>query len=529
MRALGKPEKREGVSRGVLAIFIVGILAVACYALAKPIVQKHDFISYCVNNGIPLSKAEDFYSHYKDIVEKFYPAYKSDLLPLLHIYITNATLLNAAKQKVNAELNKDYFFLELSKALYDLNEKGLGDPSLNFLGNLTVAEDKNPVLIFNRTALWNVLNLTEKYPIIVTGLGGKQPIVYEETPILVYIVNDNLNDSKEFPYAAWALTKQASTIAEWLKIDYNQYLTVNRTNYSLREIVNKDFLILANYTRNGKMILGLKPEELLALIPSDHPNKYVIADYWMRQKVLPRSLFYNIWQESMFGWEKYPDFSVHGNGPVLGVYRPEIALKIATDNLNYFDQGHNSVVDVIKNPDKPLAWGWSAKKWIEWYIGIEEFWEHYWPNTYPETKKDITLLLDKGSNIAKINLYIYGKSLASVYGIPKPANNRDEQRNEQSILNAYSVGLPQFDSYTAYPLNTDRAHLIHGEPSFIILPSDISLLYQRSPDELLLNDKTYTLNFLSTRKPGVIKDKVPFCGIDLPDIPEISEYVYYRS
>ncbi|PLJ77218.1 hypothetical protein [Infirmifilum sp. SLHALR2] len=494
------------------------------------------FTFYGLENGFSFSQTRQFFNQYKDLIEKSYPVNKLGILAMLHLYVGNSALLDAAKQKVYSDPNvadKAVTLLQLSKALYDLNERSLSDTSLNFLGNLTAVEG-NPVSAFGRPALWNVLNLTEGNPIIVTGLSKQQPIVYEETPILVYIVNDNLNDSKEFPYAAWALTKQASAIAKWLKVDYNQYLTVNGTKYSLREIVNKDFSTLANYTRKGKMVLGLKPEELLALIPSDHPSRYVIADYWMRQKVLPQSLFYNVWQESVLGWEKYPDFMPHTNGPytpTFKVYRPEIALKIATDNLNYFDQGHNSVVDVIKNPDKPLAYGWSAKEWIRNYrhrlLVSEDPKFNYFPNTSPEGEKDITLLLDKGSNIAKINLYIYGKSLSDrvlgpVYERPKP----EEQRNDQSILNAYSIGLPQFISDTAYPLSTDRAYWVHGEPSFIILPSDISLLYQRSPDELLLNDKTYTLNFLSTRKPAVIKDKVPYCDIFLPDL---SEYVYYKS
>jgi len=420
------------------------------------------FTFYGLENGFSLPQTRQFFNQYKDLIEKSYPVNKLGVLAMLHLYVGNATLLDTAKQKVYSDPNvadKAVTLLQLSKALYDLNEKSLTDTSLNYLKDLTVVEG-NPVSSFGRPALWNVLNLTESNPIVVTGLSNQQPIVYGETPILVYVVNDNLNDSKEFPYAAWALTKQASAIAKWLRIDYNQYLTVNGTKYRLREIVNKDFSTLTDYTRKGKMVLGLKPEELLALIPADHPTRYVIADNWMRQKVLPQSLFYNVWRESVLGWEKYPDFMSHTNGPfspTFKVYRPEIALKIATDNLNYFDQGHNSVVDVIKNPDKPLPDGWSAKKWIRNYVHTL-LWD-YFPNTQAEAEEDINLLLDKGSSIARINLYIYGKSLSDgvlgpVYERPKP----DEQRNDQSILNAYSVGLPQFISDTAYPLNTDRAY-----------------------------------------------------------------------
>ena len=133
------------------------------------------------------------------------------------------------------------------------------------------------------------------------------------------------------------------------------------------------------------------------------------------------------------------------------------------------------------------------------------------------------MLLHNGSKIAKVNLYIYGKSLSDYVLGP---GKYEEERAEQAILNAWSVGLPIYRSHTAYPLNTDRSGWIDGQPSFVITPSDISLLYKRSHDKLLLNDKTYTLNFLSTRKPAVEKDKVPSCGIFLPDL---TWYYYYKK
>jgi len=55
----------------------------------------------------------------------------------------------------------------------------------------------------------------------------------------------------------------------------------------MHAIVARDLATLARYTREGKMILGLKPDELLKLIPSDNPNRLLISENWMRQKVMP--------------------------------------------------------------------------------------------------------------------------------------------------------------------------------------------------------------------------------------------------
>ena len=826
------------------------------------------FTYYSVDHDFGAFEVQNFYEQYKDLIERFYITNKSELMLPLHVYDVNATLLGLAKQKVYADsqvADKAMIFLELSKALYNLNEKSLSGVSLAYLGNLTAFKRCDPIKVFNRSALWNVLNLTEKFPIIIIGLGKKQPIEYGETLILTYIVNNNLNYAKAYPYATWALTKQTSVIDKWLGIKYNQAFDINGTKYTMNAVVNKDFTTIAKYTREEKMLLGLNPDdfiyqrgyislpkpvnssylvgayywvmwntayplghfmdwrdsiytpiggkynstdtrvidwqikwavehgvnflavqfyesqlregfinasylryikfafiapkalqlnivkydfihqidwmskyfsnpsylkvndrpviflliypswvtdeeqklvdlmteaksyikskginpyiigvysipdgnynktylsltklfdavtvynmpniggakapyetllqsyinaynewetqlskERIAYVPNILPgfnntlsyahgtrewlvvrgdatpeqftkmcleakkhtdsklrmvmitawNEYaegsvieptldkgfqyldiikevftessstteyidtpilwedtnknrVIVDNWMRQKVLPQALFYTIWDKAIFAWDKYPtEFASEGSGPVsprFNVLKPSIALKIAIDNLNYFDEGHASVVEIINNLDKPLAYGWSVKKWIKNYAE-QEFWNHF-PQTKNESYKDIWFLIDKGSKIVKANLYIYGKSLSDRVqsALNDKAHNYthwEEERVEQAILNAWSVGLPIYRSFTAYP---DKPGWIHDEPSFTITLSDISLLYQRSSEKLLLNDKTYTLNFLSTRKSAVIKDKVPYCNIFLPDL---TLYVYYKK
>jgi len=111
-------------------------------------------------------------------------------------------------------------------------------------------------------------------------------------------VNDDLKGAKDYPYAVWALVKQAAVIDKWLGIDYTQKFDINGTSHSMRAIVAKDLATLAKYTREGKMILGLTPEELLKLIPSDNPNRLLIADNWMREKVMPQAMLYTIWDKA---------------------------------------------------------------------------------------------------------------------------------------------------------------------------------------------------------------------------------------
>ncbi|PLJ77132.1 hypothetical protein [Infirmifilum sp. SLHALR2] len=105
------------------------------------------FTFYGLENGFSSSQTRQFFNQYKDLIEKSYPVNKLGVLAMLHLYVGNATLLDAAKQKVYSDpsvADKVITLLQLSKVLYDLNEKSLTDTSLNYLKDLTVVEG-NPV------------------------------------------------------------------------------------------------------------------------------------------------------------------------------------------------------------------------------------------------------------------------------------------------------------------------------------------------------------------------------------------------
>jgi len=477
------------------------------------------FVYYGIKNDLPASKVQKFFGNYNDLIKTYYPTNKTDLLVLLNVYSKNATLLDAAKQKVYSDPNvtdKVRIFLELSKALYDLNEKSLSDTSLNFLGNLTDAEGKNPVAVFNRTALWNVLNLTQQHPIIVTGLSGKQPIVYGEAPILVYIVNDNLRDAGDYPYAAWALAKQAYAIGnKWLGINYTQVFDINGTKYDMRSVVNVDFKTLADYTRKGKMLIGLDQKKLVATVPSDHSNNLEIIDNRMRQLVLPQPLFYIIGNETAYAWEKYPDaFRVYSNGPshpLFPVYKPGIALKVATDNIKAIEKLRDLSFNYYTD-----KYGWTAYDILKEQLRIGK---SVWPHAVSEGEKDFELLWHYGSPIAKAALQAYAKAWADVFLSDKPWEEImkfEEKRVGEAVVRLWSLGVPGFIGAICYP----DEHAVHGEITFPLTPYDIKLLYSRSPSKLLAEGDKKTLSYywLASRAESLKEDKTPYAFIFLPSL-----------
>jgi len=58
------------------------------------------FTYYGVKHGFSEAVTQNFYKQYKELVERFYPTNKSEILAPLHVYDINATLLSLAKQKV---------------------------------------------------------------------------------------------------------------------------------------------------------------------------------------------------------------------------------------------------------------------------------------------------------------------------------------------------------------------------------------------------------------------------------------------
>lgn len=176
---------------------------------------KDAYTYWAVKQGVPSSKAKEFYAEYEELVKHLYPGNREELIAPLHVYDLNASLLNTVKQKIYAdELVKDKLrvFLEVSKALYGLHEKSLNDVSIDYLGNLTNYLKANPLNVFDKTVIWNVLNVSERTPIVITGLSKKYWLKGHDTYILTYLVNKT-PESTKYPYVLWALSSQAGEIA----------------------------------------------------------------------------------------------------------------------------------------------------------------------------------------------------------------------------------------------------------------------------------------------------------------------------
>lgn len=528
---------------------------------------KDAFGYYGTKNGFNLTKVFAFYDSYKQVVDKIYiTADRPKLIPSLHVYDSNPDLLKRTYQHISRDSsvkNKEKIFVELNEALYDLelhqmSSSDIKDSSLLYLGNLANYLEKNPAKVFDKDSILRVVDLTQQYPIIYFGLSGKQPIVGEEALILTYVVNDNYEASQEYPYAAWAYAKQGHATLIWLNMNsfdeifgekpfvqefnYTTPLEFNGTKVSLRDVLNKDFQLQYKYAKEGKLLVGLNPEDVLKLVPSDAKNRSEVADFHMRQKALPQALFlialepyytdaqkYNFTGfkgsevSAKYIWEKYPGVmdpgTVNNNGvaqPLIPVFHPEIALYQAYKNLELSDRIYKNLMQVINNPDTPLVYDWSAKKWAIWLANLRP----WFPNTTDEAQKDVALILEKGTKVNKAICLGYALAVSDrVLG----EGTKEEVRVETTIAYLHTLGIPVYRIEIAYPMNSDRARALDGQPSLLATPEDISLLYSRSSDKLAISEHTYSIHYVGTRLPALTKDGSPFGKIFLPDF----SYPYY--
>ena len=315
---------------------------------------KDAFTYYGVEHGIPASKVLHFYNQYKSLVEQFYPSKKSDLLAPLHVYNINASLLAAANQRIKADsniANKAKILVELSKALYDLDEKSLTDVSLSYLANLTAYLNNNPLSNFSKQQLWNVLNLTEKTPIIIRGLSGKYQLNGLDDFILTYLVNNNYKEVKDYPYLLWALAFKSGYIADLInknsptvlpgyhiKVKNFDIMKKYDTNHTYLELVLMRENQILNASKNGLWLIGLKPEKMLPLAG----NNKLTVDLWMLKVSLPFSI---ISGDALKG-----DWIVYVYPDIYKNYPEKAALLVFADNLKamnkmqkmFWDYQHNA-------------------------------------------------------------------------------------------------------------------------------------------------------------------------------------------
>ncbi len=492
---------------------------------------KDAFIYFSVKNGFNVTDALNFYNNYTSLVKKFYMSDRSGVLKTMELWKDNSTLLSKSDEIVEKNdviKDKELVLLNMAKSLYDIGKDELRDWSIWYLSNFTNYKGDEVAKEFKN--LSDVLNYTDREKIALSGL-NKEWVNGSETEILAYLIMDDKKYAYLYPYAVWALVKQAGIISKWLGLNYTDKLSFNGTNYSMREIVNEDFRKIANYTKSGDMVLGLKPEELLNLIPSNNSHKNRIADNWMREKLLPQAMFYTIWPKAIFAWEVYKDFAWTGevgNGPSVPwfkVFRPEVALKVAADNIKAFEKLHNDSVYLINHPDEEFQIGHVKKTAYQLVRDEIYYMGNYFPHTVNESLKDFKLLYNNGSEIAKIGILMYGKALADelVYSNNGTNGSRfDEIRVEQTIGDLWSIGLPGFRGDVSYPPDCDHPGpgWFHGSPSFIITPSDIQLLYNRSSKQLLmeLDKKTFAYHIFASRLEPIIDDKSFYADIYLPSI-----------
>ena len=457
---------------------------------------KDAYTYWAVKQGVPSSKAKEFYAEYEELVKHLYPGNREELIAPLHVYDLNASLLNRVKQKIYAdELVKDKLrvFLEVSKALYGLHEKSLNDVSIDYLGDLTNYLKANPLNVFDKITIWNVLNVSERTPIVITGLSKKYWLKGHDTYILTYLV-EKTPESTKYPYVLWALSSQAGEIARLISkkhpavlfavkgdIDNFSLTDTYGTNYSYIQLVNIRLnQILRNY-KNGLWLIGVEPSEILK-----KSGDKLTSDLWMKQVVMPFSI---ISGDALKG-DRLPYIY-----PELAENFPQKAvLLVFRDNLEAIDKFSKIINDYLNGK---LTW---VNKWGEkWDV---ETWSKKRIETISrynkEAGRDWQALYEKGSEMAKMGAkIIFGNfgnpGVVKKYGI-SPIK-MEEFRVSQKIITGATVGVPIFANTVK-----DSRRLYHGMSSIALTVGDYELLKNIDPSPLFLDPITKVLLYKPTRK-----------------------------
>ncbi|OYT53355.1 MAG: hypothetical protein B6U76_08645 [Desulfurococcales archaeon ex4484_217_2] len=451
---------------------------------------------WATEQGIPPYKAKEFYSTFKELVKYLYSENREELIPPLRLYNLNATLLENVKQKIysgNSVKNKPKILLEVSKALYELQEKSLNDASINYLGNLTNYLGTNPTNVFDKSTMWNVLNVTERNPIIITGLSKKYWLKDHDTYILTYLVNKT-PESTKYPYVLWALSSQAGEIARLINkkhpavlfavkgyIDNFNITDTYGTDYSYIQLVNIRLnQIIRNY-KNGLWLIGVEPSEILK-----KSGDKLTSDLWMKQVVMPFSI---ISGDALKG-DRLPYIY-----PELAESFPQKAvLLVFRDNLEAIDKFSKIISDYL---DGKLTWvdkwgrKWDVESWSRHVIESESRYNK-------EAGRDWQTLYEKGSELAKMGAKIIFGNFGNPWVVEKYGISpikMEEFRVSQSIITGATVGVPIFANTVK-----DYGRIYHGMSSTVLTQEDYDLLKSVDFSPLMWDPTTRELLRVATRK-----------------------------
>ncbi|MCD6429582.1 hypothetical protein J7L09_02740 [bacterium] len=410
----------------------------------------------------------------------------------------------------------------------DVNLKQAEKPTSLYLKQLSA------YLISNKKSHENVL---KGLSLILPLLPSKPWIVYgnmiedyEKTEFLInsessYLLAKFLSEIDIEPkhvYAARAIVDQMVTIANWLKIDPFEILEYENKKLQFWDLIKQLFQKHLKFEASGKR--ASVADDVLIERWSDRSevnnNKHIYLG--LRQVQFPPALLVVDAVNRRYAWEDDKEFlvdKIQPNGflPPHDVPYSNKALNILSKWIENYENLNSELNEILRNPNKKIKYGARMMSPIErlhYYTWEKDWWvKTYFPNTVKEARKDnYETLLSKGSSKGKNPIILYGYSLLT-FNSPK---RLEEVRVELASCYGSVIGYPIYRENFNYP--PKKKPLFHGEPSFILNTGDENLLMKRSMDRLVIEENTYTLNFLLTRLSAAKKDDVNTLSIYLPTL-----------
>ena len=423
-------------------------------------------------------------------------------------------------------LDREELFRKEYEIVKDVNLRQAEKPTSLYLKQLSA------YLISNKKSHENVLKglslilpLLPSKPWIYNGNfveaveKAEFPITMGASYSLAKFLSEMEVDAKHV-YAARAMVDQMLTLANWLRIDPFEVLEYEDKKLQLWDLTKQLFQKHLRFEARDKR--ASMSDEVLIKRWSDRSevnnNKHIY--YGLRQVQLPPALLVVDAINRRYAWEDDKEFLVVKAQPncLHFLYEPcsHKALNILSKWIENYEKLNSELNEILRNPNKKIKYNMSPIERIKYYSDPDKGWTRiWWPNSAKESYYDlIKPYLLNASSLSPIRkiLILYGYSYLT-YVSPK---HLEEVRVELASCYGSLTGYPIYRENFNYP--PKKKPIFHGEPSFILNTEDENLLMKRSMDRLVIEENTYTLNFLLTRLSAAKKDDVNTLSIYLPTL-----------
>jgi|GEM_PF-5559440 len=431
------------------------------------------------------------------------------------------------KSKLSNNLEKlEEYLRKENELVNEIGLKQIDEPSSHYLkmfSSYLVDNKKDYAEIFRGLSL--ILPLIPSKPWIVYGnmvedFKRAEFLINGEASYLLAKLLSEMNVEAKHIYAARAMIDQMLTIANWLKINPFEVLEYENKKLQLWDLTNQLFQKHLKFEANNKR--ASVADDILMERWSDRSktnnNKHIY--YGLRQVQLPAALLLVDAINRRYAEEDDEEFFSKQWKHTFAFPSPQSkkGLNILSKWIENYESLNFELNEILMNPNKKIKckkiifspierlhyYTWEKNKWVETYF----------PNIVKEGRKDnYETILFKGSREGKNPVILYGYSLLTFNSL----KGLEEVRVELASCYGSLTGYPIYRDYFNYPKDK-RPGWIHGEPSFILNKEDENILLKRSKDKLLIEEDTYTLDFMLTRLSAAKADKVEFRIIILPNL-----------